>query len=102
MLQHTDGPVEHSHQVAEIKNKPLFHACTQKLAYVGSLVHQDSCSAGLMAAVPCCLTILVLENVPILTNSDQKLIDAHGGIYGNFPTCRSSFKQCCYYKCKES
>lgn len=39
------------------------------------------------------LAILILQNVTVLSHRNQELVDTHGGIYGNFPTCESLEKQ---------
>lgn len=44
-------------------------------------------------AKPCCLPLLILQKVPVLAYSNQELVDAHGGINGNFPPCRMCKKK---------
>ena len=45
-------------------------------------------SACVLGAAPRRLSIFILQNVSVLSHSDQELVDAHGGIYGNFSACR--------------
>lgn len=57
----------------------------------GSL--SECLSVCILGVVPCRLSILILENVPVLSHSNQELVDTHGGIYSNFPACKSCKKQ---------
>lgn len=43
-------------------------------------------------AEPCSLSIFTLQNVPILSDSNQELVDAHGGINSNFPAYKKQLK----------
>lgn len=43
-------------------------------------------------AEPCSLSVFTLQNVPILSDSNQELVDAHGGINSNFPAYKKQLE----------
>lgn len=46
-----------------------------------------------MLIVPGGLSVLILQNITILSHSYQELVDAHGGVYGDFPACKTTILQ---------